>query len=114
MAISARKFHKTTGKRRAFRKGLAANLIVKGKILTTEARAKEIRPVVERFVSMAKKQQVAEFRSLLSKLPKNAAEKLYYEIAPKYKDRKGGYLRIVKQTAQRMRDGSKMATIEFV
>ena len=114
MAISSRKFHRTTGQRRAFRKGLAANLIVKGKILTTEARAKEIRPIVERLISMAKTQEVSKFRTLLSKLPKNAAEKLYYEIAPKYKDRKGGYLRIIKQTAQRMRDGSKMATIEFV
>lgn len=114
MAISARKFHKTTGKRRAFRKGLAANLIMKGKILTTVARAKDTRPIVERMVSMAKTQEVAKFRVLLAKLPKNAAEKLFYEIAPKYKDRKGGYLRIIKQTSQRMRDGSDMATIEFV
>ena len=114
MAISSRKFHKTTGKRRAFRKGLAANLIVKGKITTTVARAKEIRPVVERYVSMAKTQQVAKLRLLLSALPKNAAEKLYYEIAPKYKDRKGGYLRIIKQTSQRFRDGAEMATIEFI
>lgn len=114
MAISARKFHKTTGKRRAFRKGIAANLIMKGKILTTVARAKEIRPVVERYVSFAKTQEVAKLRLLLSLLPKNAAEKVYYEIAPKYKDRKGGYLRIIKQSTQRFRDGSKMATIEFV
>ncbi len=114
MAVSARKFHRTTGKRRAFRKGIAANLIVRGKIVTTVARAKEIRPVVERFITLAKKSQTAQLRSLLSKLPKDAAFKVFYEIAPKYKERQGGYLRITKHASGRMRDGAKMATIEFV
>ena len=114
MAILARKFHRTTGLRRAFRKGLAANLIMKGKIQTTVARAKETRPLVERYITLAKTQEVSKLRTLLAKLPKNAAEKLFYEIAPKYMDRKGGYLRIIKQTTQRFRDGSEMATIEFV
>lgn len=114
MAISARKFHRTTGQRRAFRKGIAANLITKGKITTTQARAKEIRPVVERYVTLAKKQQTAGLRILMAALPKGAAQKLFYEIAPKYKARSGGYLRITKHGAQRMRDGAQMATIEFI
>ncbi len=114
MAVSARKFHRTTGKRRAFVKGIAANLIVHGKIETTVERAKEIRPVVERYVTFAKHGQTSDLRMLMTKLPKGAAQKLFYEVAPKYKDRKGGYLRITKQTSQRFRDGAKMATIEFV
>jgi ribosomal protein L17 len=51
---------------------------------------------------------------LLAVLPKGAAEKMFYEIGPKYKSRTGGYLRITKNAAQRMRDGANMATIEFV
>ncbi len=85
-----------------------------GQMVTTEARAKDIRPLVERYISYAKTGQVAKLRMLLANLPKGAAEKLFYEIAPKYKDRTGGYLRISKHAVQRMRDGTKMATIEFV
>lgn len=109
-----RKFHRKTGQRRAFLKGLANNLILRGKIETTQARAKEIRPLVERLVTLAKKQQLAALRLLLSRLPKQAAEKLYFEIAPRHKDRAGGYLRIVKESKFRKRDGTLLATIEFV
>lgn len=109
-----RKFHRLRGQRRAFFKGLANNLIMKEKMTTTVARAKEIKPLVERFVSIAKKQQLAAFRLLLSKLPKAAAQKLYYEIAPRYQARAGGYLRIVKEAKARKRDGAPTAKIEFV
>lgn len=109
-----RKFHRTTGRRRAFRKQIATSLIMHGRITTTVERAKEIRPVVERYVTYAKTGQTAKLRSLLAVLPDGAAKKLFYEIAPKYKDRTGGYLRITKNAAQRMRDAAKMATIEFV
>jgi len=50
----------------------------------------------------------------LKNLPKTAAYKIYHEIAPRYKDRKGGYTRVVKKSVPRKHDGSKMATIEFV
>ena len=93
---------------------LANNLIMKEKIETTEIRAKAIRPVVERLVTIARKQQVANLRLLLSRLPKQAAEKVYYEIAPRYTARPGGYLRIVKQGHARKRDGVRTAVIEFV
>ena len=109
-----RKFHRMRGRRRLFLKSLVANFVMRKKIETTLARAREIRPAVERLMTVAKRQNIASLRLLRARLPKDAAEKLYYEIAPKYKDRKGGYLRIIKQTSQRMRDGSKMATIEFV
>lgn len=84
------------------------------KITTTEARAKEIRPLVERLVSVAKKQNLASHRSLLAKLPKASANKLYYEIGLKYKDRNGGYLRVLKTSGTRKRDGSVKTIIEFV
>lgn len=109
-----RKFHRKTGQRRAFLKGLASNLILKEKIETTQARAKEIRPLVERLVTIAKKQQLAALRALLERLHKKTAQKLFYEIAPRYKDRAGGYLRIVKEAKFRKRDGTPMAKIEFV
>src|SRR3990167_380966 len=70
-----RKFGRKTGKRRAFRKGLAHNLILKGKIETTEARAKEIRPVVEKLVTLAKKQTLSSLRLLLARLPRASPRK---------------------------------------
>lgn len=109
-----RKFHRLRGRRRSFLKGLANNLIMKEKIETTVARAKEIRPIVEKFVTVAKKQQLANFRTLIAKLPKSAAQKLFYDIAPRYKERAGGYLRIIKEAKSRKRDGTPLAIIEFV
>lgn len=108
------KFHRTKGQRHAFMKGLAHNLIMKGRIETTEMRAKAVRPVVERLVTIGKKQQLAALRLLLSRLPKISAEKLYHEVAPRYQERRGGYLRIMKLSRLRMRDGAKTAVIEFV
>ncbi|MDP2629173.1 MAG: 50S ribosomal protein L17 [Candidatus Harrisonbacteria bacterium] len=109
-----RKFGRKKGQRAMFIQGLANNLIMSGRIQTTEARAKAIRPVVERLVSTAKKNDLASFRRLLSKLPKQSAEKLYYEIAPKYKEREGGYLRITKVDSRRKRDAAEQSVIEFV
>jgi large subunit ribosomal protein L17 len=109
-----RKFGLKRGPRRSFLSVLATNLIQHGRIVTTEARAKEVRPIVERLVSHAKEQNVASLRLLLQRLPKVAAYKLYHEIAPKYADRKGGYTRIVKRAKPRKHDASRMALIEFV
>ncbi len=109
-----RKFGRERGQRRAFLKSLAANFIQNGRIVTTEARAKELRPFVERLITYAKKQNLAGLRLLLSKLPKAAAFKLFQEIAPRYTDRSGGYTRIIKHSQRRKNDGAKKATIEFV
>lgn len=109
-----RKFHRKKGPRRAFLKGIANNLIMREKIETTVSRAKEIRPLVERLVTLAKKQNLASLRLLLARLPKQSAQKLYYEIAPKYKERSGGYLRIVKEGRTRKRDAAPLAIVEFV
>lgn len=109
-----RKFHRIRGRRKSFLKALENNLILNGKITTTEARAKELRPITEKLVTLAKKQNLASLRLLLAKLPSGAALKLYYELAPKYKDRPGGYLRILKTAVSRKRDAAKQAIIEFV
>ncbi|MCL5006642.1 MAG: 50S ribosomal protein L17 [Patescibacteria group bacterium] len=109
-----RKFGRIKGRRKSFTGGLVSNLIQCGRISTTEARAKEIRPKVERLVTLAKKQNLNAMRDLLRRLPQKSAFKLYHEIAPKYADRKGGYTRIVKTAVVRKRDAAKKAIIEFI
>lgn len=109
-----RKFGLKTGQRRAFLRNLAGQLINKEKITTTEARAKELRGVVERYISYGKKQNLAGLRMLTQKLPKAAAHKVYHELAPRYKDRAGGYTRVIKQAKARVHDGSRMASIQLV
>lgn len=112
---TGRKFSRKRGQRRAFLKGLLSNLIMREKITTTEARAKEIRPLVEKLVTLGKKQNLPALRLLASRLfSKKVAEKIYYEIAPRYKDRAGGYTRITKTAKFRKKDGSRLAAIEFV
>jgi large subunit ribosomal protein L17 len=109
-----RKFNRIQGRRRLFLQSLAKNLVDREKIETTIARAKEIRPYVERLVTIAKKQDTANLRRLHALLPKKSAHKLFYELAPRYKNRKGGYLRITKETKSRKRDNAPLATIEFI
>lgn len=109
-----RKFGLKRGPRKAFLKILANNLIEREKIATTEARAKELKMLVERFITYGKKQNLSGLRLLLQKLSRKAAYKVYHEIAPRYSDRKGGYTRISKKSKLRKNDGSKMAIIEFV
>lgn len=97
-----------------FLKILANNLILQEKIETTEGRARELRPFIERLVSHGKKQNLAAYRLLLKKIPQAAADKIYYELAQRYEDRPGGYLRIIKHSLARLNDGAKIVTIEFV
>lgn len=110
-----KKFNRISGRRRSFLRNLVNDLIRTGKIETTEARAKAIRPKTERLVTIAKKQDLASRRLLLSRVQsKPVVNKLVDELASKYGERKGGYLRITKSGKSRKRDGSRLATIEFV
>ena len=95
-------------------RSLARNLIRDTRIETTLAKAKEIRPYVEKLVTQAKSNTVAS-RRLLSTRIQGAPEvkKLVDSIAPKYMDRKGGYLRIVRMPKRDL-DASPMALVEFV
>jgi len=110
-----RKFGRLKGQRAAFKRNLGNDLIRMGKIETTEARAKEIRPKVERLITFAKRQTLAARRELIERVHnQTVVEKLYSEYGPKYAERKGGYLRITKLAKTRKRDGSRMVRIEFV
>ena len=108
-----RKFHRETDQRRALLKALITALITNGKIKTTEAKAKEVRPRIEKMVSKAKVKDVNAIRFIRRTRAESVTKKLFDEVAPKYKERPGGYTRIVK-LGQRKSDGSKMAQIEFV
>lgn len=109
-----RKFGRIRGRRKSFVSGLIHNLVMKESMKTTEARAKEIKPKVERLLTLAKGQDLPALRLLKARLPAKSAEKLYHEIAARYGSRKGGYVRIVKTALRRKRDAAPMAMIEFV
>ncbi|MBM3281501.1 MAG: 50S ribosomal protein L17 [Candidatus Harrisonbacteria bacterium] len=110
-----KKFHRKKGMRRSFIRNLAVNLIMHGKMKTTEDRARFVRPLFERLVTITRRNRVSDLRLAISRLnSKEAAEKLFYEIAPKYKERNGGYTRIVKLGERRKRDAAKLAVIELV
>jgi large subunit ribosomal protein L17 len=108
-----RKFGRPKNQRQALLKSLAYSLVVKGKIKTTEAKAKELRPYVEKLVTFGKKETLASRRELDARVGKIAAKKIVTTLSPQFKDRKGGYTRITKMI-RRKSDGSPMATIEFV
>lgn len=109
-----KKFGRIKGQRTAFVKSLSANLIIKQKIKTTDVRAKVVRSEVEKLVTLAKKQTVAALRLLIARVGKNAATKVFYEIAPRYADRAGGYVRITKVSKRRVGDAAPMSYVEFV
>lgn len=112
---NSKKFHRKTGQRRAFMRSLTVSLLRSGKMETTEVRAKAVRPQVEKMITLAKKQNLASRRLLLARLQnKSVVAKLMETIAPKYAERKGGYVRILKSGKIRKRDGTRLATIELV
>ena len=108
-----RKFNRKRDQRRALMRSIARSLILKGRIETTEAKAKELSPFIEKKITKAKKGGLSAKRELLKDFSNKVVKKLTEEIAPIYKDRNGGYTRIIK-TGIRKRDSSKMAMIEFV
>lgn len=110
-----RTLSRTRRGRTALLRNLAIELIERGKIKTTEAKAKELRPFVERLVTIAKKDSVAARRVVSSRLgePRDTiVRKLFSETAPEYKERAGGYTRITKMG--RTKAGRDEAVIEFV
>ncbi len=108
-----RKFGRVKKQRVALLKGLAGSLVKYGKIITTEAKAKELRPFVEKLITRGKSGTLASRRILVSRVGNTVSKKIIDEIALKYQKRVGGYTRIVKLSARKS-DGSKMAVIEFV
>ncbi len=109
-----RKFNRESGQRLALMRTLVGSLILREKIKTTEAKAKSLRPIIEKMVTRAKVDSVANRRLLAERLGGPARlKKLFEVIGPRYAKRAGGYTRIIK-LAPRLGDGSKMAIIEFV
>ena len=101
--------------RKSMIRNLAIEVIDHGKIKTTHTRTKAIRGVVEKLVTLAKVDTVHNRRLAYKKLNDRAVvAKLFTEIAPKFKERNGGYTRIVKLADRRLGDSSKMAYISFV
>lgn len=112
---NVRKFGRDKNQRHALLKGLMLALIAHGKIQTTEAKAKELRPFIEKMITKANVGTLASRRVVISRLYNltSEANKLINDIAPKYKERLGGYTRITK-LPRRQGDASKMAIIEFI
>jgi large subunit ribosomal protein L17 len=109
-----KKLGRKSGPRRALLRSLMVALIDKGRIKTTEARAKALRPTIEKLITLAQKDTLASRRLIIARLSNSqAAQKLIDEIASKYKNRPGGYTRIIK-LPRRLNDASPMAFIEFV
>lgn len=108
-----RKFGRTTGQRRALLKSLARSLVLRGRMQTTLAKAKEIRPVVEKLVTRGRTDTLANRRYLIAELGDEQVANKLIGKAKDYAERPGGYLRIVKM-GPRLGDAAQMAVIEFV
>lgn len=110
-----RSFGRSHDQRTALLRGLMKSLIENERISTTEAKAKELRPLIEKLVTAARKDTVANRRLVMSRLGNDevATKKLFSAIAPRYSDRDGGYTRIIKRSATAT-DGRKTAYISFV
>lgn len=108
-----RKFGRKTDERNALMRSLARSLVLEGRMKTTEARAKEVRPMVEKLLTRAKKDTLANRRALIAELGDVSTANKLIKAAENYSGRNGGYLRIVKM-GPRKGDASPMAIIEFV
>jgi len=109
-----RKLGRPTDHRRSMLRGLVTYLLENGRIETTVTRAKEVRAMAEKMITIAKTDTLHSKRLVLAYITKeDVVKKLFDEIAPKYRDVKGGYTRIVK-TGPRRGDAAEMCIIEFV
>lgn len=106
--------NRNLGQRRALYRGLLVSLVKHGQIKTTLAKAKTVRPQIEKLITIARKSDLTARRRLLKSVPqKEIVAKLIDEIGPRFKDRPGGYLRIIK-LGPRSSDQTEMARLEWV
>ena len=111
---SGRKLNRNSPQRKALKKSLAISIIEHESVKTTLAKAKEIRGFLEPLVTLAKENTVANQRLAFSRLQsKEAVAKLFDELGPRYKERPGGYLRVIKR-GYRPGDKAPVAQIEFI
>ena len=114
MSLKHRKLGRTSDQRKAMLRAMVTYLLENGQIKTTVTRAKEVAPVAEKMITLAKTNNLASYRAALAYITKeDVANKLFKEIGPKYADRNGGYTRIVK-IGPRRGDAAEMAIIQLV
>ena len=112
--VDGRLFGRTANQRKALLKGLVTSLLEHERIETTEAKAKEVRRIAEKIISLGLKGDLHAKRLAFSYLSDRASvAKLFSEIAPRFSGRNGGYLRII-QTRNRVNDSAPMAVLEFI
>ena len=110
----SRKLGRTTDHRKALLRAMVTFLLENGQIETTVTRAKEVRAVAEKMITIAKTNDLHAKRQVMAYVTKESvAKKLFDEIAPNYADRQGGYTRIIK-TGPRRGDAAEMALIQLV
>lgn len=127
--MAYRKLGRDSARRKAMLREMTTQLIINERIVTTEARAKEIRKTAERMITLgkrgdlsARRQAAAFVRNEIADVKqendavvvKSALQKLFSDIAPRYKDRNGGYTRIMKLATARRGDGAPMVILELV
>ena len=111
---SGRKLNRTASHRKAMFKNMAASLVEHEQIVTTLPKAKEIRPIVERLVTLGKRGDLHARRQVIAQIGnEHVVKRLFETIAPRYAQRNGGYLRIMK-AGFRQGDNAPLAVIEFV
>ena len=108
-----RRLSRNKDQRRAILKTLAVALFEKEKIITTEAKAKELTSFAQKKIEKAKNKNIQSIRLLNKFFPKKIVTKLIEEIGPRYKERKGGYVRILKLEPRKL-DGAKMFLVELM
>ena len=109
-----RKLGKTTDQRMAMLRQQVTDFLDKGKMETTVTRAKEIKPLAEKMITLGKKSDLAAYRQAMSFITReDVCKKLFKEIAPSYAERNGGYTRIIR-TGVRRGDAAEMAIIVLV
>jgi large subunit ribosomal protein L17 len=112
--IAGRKLGRVTGHRRALYRNLVTDLLKHEKIVTTEAKAKEIRGIAEKMITLGKKSGLHSYRQALTFITdKKVTDKVFSELGPRYKERPGGYTRLVK-LEPRLGDGAPMVQLELV
>ncbi|OGN95046.1 MAG: 50S ribosomal protein L17 [Chloroflexi bacterium RBG_13_50_10] len=112
--IAGRKLGRPTAHRWALYRNLVSDLVKYEKIVTTEAKAKEIRGLAEKMITLGKEGSLASRRRALAFVyDKKLVDKIFSELAPRYMERPGGYTRIVKM-GRRVGDGARLAQVELV
>lgn len=111
---AVRKLGRPTDQRMAMLRAMTTYLLENGQIKTTISRAKEVAPLAEKMITLAKKNNLAAYRQVLAYVTKeDVAKKLFDQIGPKYADRNGGYTRVLK-LGPRRGDAAEMAIIQLV